>query len=297
MYKRCKPPSEEKWTSASHDLVTCGKKCWISIKALQAVIARTHWTASCVRPVKPPQLPNAAHANVVHQALLAIQAETAKMVTPEPMAKQEAQELMLDLMKNLSSQFHPNATATLHQAAQANQDQKDPMVAQAMLEHQAVMDNQEPKDHQAHQAQLAKPELTDPKDPQERQEPKEKVPQAQQDQQAKPELQVPQDQLAQPAVQAKMVVLALQVPQEMQAVQVLLANPVPQVLQEKMVPQVPLALALTAHQLVWLQVIKRSSGHSNITTTSSISYSSVTLWKKNFVPTSFLFQLNIVSHQ
>jgi len=91
-------------------------------------------------------------------------AKTAKMVTPEQMENREAQVPMLDPMI-ISSLFHPNATATLHQAAQENQDRKDPMVAQAMLELQAVMDNQAHKDHQAHQAQPAKLELTDRKAP------------------------------------------------------------------------------------------------------------------------------------
>jgi hypothetical protein len=213
--------------------------------------------------VKLPLLPNVAHANVVHQEQLVIQAKTAKMATPVPMENQEAQASMLNPTKNNFSQFHPNASAMLHQAAQANQDQKDPTVAQAMLEHQAVMVNQDQQDHQAHLAQLVKPELTDQKDPTANQEYKKKALQAQQAQSAKLALQEPQDQQDQQVVQAKMVNQAPPVVQEMLVHQVQLANLVPQVLQETMVPQVPLALALTAHQLVWLQVIKRSNGNYN----------------------------------
>jgi len=172
-------------------------------------IAKIHWTVSCVQPVKPP-LPNAAHANVVHQAVLVNQEETAKMVTPEPMEKQEAQAKMPD-QTITSSQCHLNATATLHQAAQENQDQKDQMEAQAMPEHQAVMDNQEPKDHQAHKAQLAKPETMDLKDQAENQECKKKAAQAQQVHWANPVQQELQDQQVQQEVQAKTVV---QVPQD-----------------------------------------------------------------------------------
>jgi hypothetical protein len=299
MYKRCKPPSKEKWTSASHDLVTCGKKCWTSTKeALPAAIARTHWIASCVRPVKP-QSPNAARANVVHQALLAIQAKTAKTVTPELMASQADQVKMPNQMIAFS-RYRPNATATLHQAAQANQDQPDQSEPQEMPEHQVVTVNQEPKDHQAHQAQLAKLEPTDPKDQPAMPEYKRKEPRDQPAHSANPVHQAPQDQRDQPVAQAKMAVQAQLDPTATLAAQAPLANQVPQVPQEKMVPQVPLALATTAHQLVWLQVIKHnSSGNSNIvTTTSSISNNSVNFMEKNFVPTLFLFHLNnIVSHQ
>jgi E3 ubiquitin-protein ligase DOA10 len=286
MYKRCKPPSKEKWISASHDLVTCGKKCWISTKAIQAVIPRTHWTY-CVILVKLP-LPNAAHANVVHQVPLAIQEKTAKMATPVPMENQEAQAPMLDQMTS-SSQFHHNATAMLHQAAQENQDQQDQSVPQAMLDHQAVTVNQVPKDHQAHQAQLAKPELTDPKDQAENQEYKKKVVLAQQAQSANQVHQAPQDQQDQQVAQAKMVNQVVQVPQEMLAAQAPLAKLALQALQETMVPQVPLALALTAHQLVWLQDIKNSTSDNNISAISSISPSSFTFMKKTNFVASFLF--------
>jgi len=252
-------------------------------------IAKIHWTASCVQPVKLPPLPNAAHANVVHQAVLANQEETAKMVTPEPMEKQEAQAKMPD-QTTTSSQCHLNATVTLHQAAQANQDQKDPMEAQAMLEHQAVMDNQEPKDHQAHKAQLAKPETMDPKDQAENQEHKKKAAQAQQAHWANPVHQELQDQQVQPEVQAKTVVPVPQEPQEMLEAQEMQEKPVPPVVQETMVNQVPLVLAPTAHLLVWLQVINPTIDNNNISAISSISHSSITFLETNFVSTSyFLF--------
>jgi hypothetical protein len=267
MYKRCEPPFREKWTSASHDLVTCGKKCWTSTKALPAAIARTHWTASCVRLVKPPLLPNAARANVVHQALLAIQAKTAKMVTPELMASQADQVKMPNPMIT-SFQCHPNATATLHQAAQANQDPKDPTAAQATLDPQALMVNQAQLDHQARPVQPANQALTDPKDPTANQEFKKKAPQAQQANQVHQEPQALQDQLAQPVVQAKTAALVPQAVQETPDQTVPTANQEPQALQETMVPQVPLALALTAHQLVWLQAIKNSI-HRNCNTALS----------------------------
>jgi len=233
------------------------------------VITITQWTPSCVPPVKLPPLPSAAHANVVHQAVLAIQEKTAKMVTQEQMENQEAQAKMPSPMIT-SSQCHNNATATLHQAAQANQEEKDPTEAQAMLEHQAVMDNQDQQDHQDQQDQLVKPETMDQKDPTVNQEYKKKAHQAHQAQPANPVPQALQDQQVQPEVQEKMVVLAPQVAQEMLEVQELQENQVALALQETMVPQVPLALALTAHQLVWLQVIKRSSGNA-ITAFSTIS--------------------------
>lgn len=178
------------------------------------------------------------------------------MATQEPMANLVAQAKMLTQMTKCSSQSHHNATATPHQVAQANQDQKAQMVDQAMLDLQAVMANQVPKDHQAHQAQLAKQETMDPKDPPVNQVFKKKAHQAQPAQPANQAHQEPQDQQVQQAVLAKMVNQAAQDPMEMLDPMVPMANQVPQEAQETMVHQVPLALALTAHQLVWLQVIK-----------------------------------------
>jgi len=217
----------------------------------------THWTHSFVQLVKLRLLPNAAHANVVHQVVLVIQAEMAKMVNQAEMEMLEVQAKMLNPMIT-SSQYHLSATATLHQAALAKQDQKDPMDHQVMPDRMAVMVNQAHKDHQAHQAQLANQETLDQKDLQANQECKKKAPQAHQVQQVKTEPQALQDQQDHQAVQEKMVNQAAQVPLVMPVHQVVLANQEAQVAQETMVLQELQALAPTAHRHVWLQVIKRS---------------------------------------
>jgi len=220
------------------------------------MLAKTHWTPSSVLLVKLRLLPNVAHANAVHQVLQEIQAKMAKMVNQAKMEMLEAQAKMLNPMIT-SSQYHLNATAMLHQAALANQDQKDPMDHQVTQDPQAVMVNQAHKDHQAHQVQLANQVMLDLKDLQANQECKKKAPQAHQVQQVKPEPQALQDQQDHQAVQAKMVNQAAQVPLVMQVHQVVLANQEAQVVQEKMVLQELQALAPTAHRHVWHQVIKR----------------------------------------
>jgi len=263
MSKPCKLPSKEKLNSASHDLVTCGKRCWTSTKeVLQVPRATTHWTPSFVRPVKLRLSPNAAPANVVHQVVQVTQAKMAKMVNQAKMEMQ-ADQVKMPNPTTTSSQYHPNAIATLHQAALATQDQKAQMDHQVMPDRTEVMVNQDPKDHQAHQAQLANQVTKDPKDPTANQESKKKAPQAHQAQQAKPAPQAPQDQQDHQAVQAKTVNQVAQAPQEMPVPQAVKANLVAQEAQEKMVPQVLQALALTAHQLVWLQVIKHKATTSN----------------------------------
>jgi len=215
----------------------------------------THWTHSFVQLVKLRLLPNAAHANVVHQVVLVIQAEMAKMVNQAETEMLEALAKMLNPMIT-SSQYHLNATATLHQAALANQDQKDPMDHQVMPDRMAVMVSQARKDHQAHQAQLAEQVMLDRKDLQANLVYSEMVALAHQVQQAKLELQAPQGQQVHQVVQAKMVNQAAQVVLVMLVHQVVLANQEAQVAQETMVLQELQALAPTAHQHVWLQVIK-----------------------------------------
>jgi len=221
----------------------------------------THWTHSFVQLVKLRLLPNAAHANVVHQVVLVIQAEMAKMVNQAEMEMLEVQAKMLNPMIT-SSQYHLSATATLHQAALAKQDQKDPMDHQVMPDRMAVMVNQAHKDHQAHQAQLANQVTLDQKDLQANLVYSEMVARAHQVHKAKPEPQALQDQQVHQAAQAKMVNQAAQVVLAMLVHQVVLANQEAQVVQEKMVLQELQDLAPTAHQHVWLQVIKHWF-HSN----------------------------------
>jgi hypothetical protein len=179
------------------------------------------------------------------------------MANQAKMEKQVAQARMPTQLKNPTSQFHPNATATHHKAPLAQMDQKVTTVAREMQEHQEVMVNQDPKDHQAHPAQPAKLAMMDPKDPPENQELLRKEPQDQLVPRANKVLQAPRDQPALPEAQAKMVNQEALAQLEMLVQQEEMANQVPQEAQEKMVPQELLALALTAHRLVWPQVIKR----------------------------------------
>jgi len=135
-------------------------------------------------------------------------------------------------------------------------DQKDPMDHQAMQVHQAPMANQEIKDHAdppAHQAHLetqeTKDQLVMPV--------KSLAPNpAHQDKPVPTANQVHQALQADPARLVKMAAPAVQVPQEMQALQAVqakLAVPAAQAMQAK---TAHLAVANTARQLVWLQVIK-----------------------------------------
>ena len=149
-----------------------------------------------------------------------------------------------------------SAHAKHHQEMLVPQDQKDPMDHPEMLAHQVLMANQEikdPADHPAHQAQLELPETKDLLEILAR------------------SLAQNQVQLVHPVQLANQAPLALQANQVMpvrtaiQAVQAQLATLVLQAVPAKLAAQVaqetPVkpahqAAANTAHQLVWLQVIK-----------------------------------------
>jgi len=179
------------------------------------------------------------------------------MVNLAKMEKQVAQARMPTQLKNHTSQFHPNATATLHQAPLDPMVPKVTTVAQEMPEVPEAMVNQDPKAHQVPQAQPAKLETTDPKAHPENQVSLRKALQDQLVPQANKVLQALQDQQVQREARAKMVNQEAPAQLEMVVQLEAMANQVPQVAREKMVLQALLALALTAHRLVWPQVIKQ----------------------------------------
>lgn len=152
--------------SASHAPVTCGRRCWTSIKAAlpREVTAKTRWRRSCVRLVKLRPSPNAARANVVHPVRPETLAKMAKTGKTAKMEKMAAQAKMPN-RKNNSCRYLLSATVTLLLAAPANQDRKDPTDHQAMPEIRAAMDNPDLRDHQDHLDLLAKLENLDRKDP------------------------------------------------------------------------------------------------------------------------------------
>jgi hypothetical protein len=137
-----------------------------------------------------------------------------------------------------------------------HQDRKDPMDQQVMQVPQALMANQEIKDHvdpPAHPDQLETQETKDPLAIPAKSLVPNPAPQAQQVQLANPVHQALQADLARVA---KMAVPAPQVLQAMlvlQAVQAKLAVPAALAM---LANPAHLAVANTAHQLVWLQVIK-----------------------------------------
>jgi hypothetical protein len=193
------------------------------------------------------------------------------MANQAKMEKQAAQARMPTQPKNRTSQFHPNATATLPQAPLDPMVPKVTTVAQETLEAPEVMDNRDPKAHQVPPAQPAKLVTMDPKARQENRELLRKAPRDQLAPQENRVLQALQDPRVQPEAQAKMVNQEAQAQLEMLEQLEEMANQVPLVPREKMVPQDLLALALTAHRLVWPQVIKHWSGDTN-TMHRQISY-------------------------
>jgi len=157
---------------------------------------------------------------------------------------------------NWCPEFPINARAKLHQETPAQQDQKDPTDHPEMEVHRAPMANQATKDHVDPPDHPDHREIQETKDqlaiPAESPEPK-PVHQAQQAPTANPALQALQATLAMPA---KMAAQALQVLQEMLVLQAAQAKQAVPAAQAMLAKPAHLAVANTAHQLVWPQVIK-----------------------------------------
>jgi len=208
-----------------------------------------------------PQLLEALLANVV----LAIADQPDRTVWPVSMdtmesmdspANQEIADQPPDQLPN-SFQNHPiNAHAKPHQETEVPRDPKEAMDHQVMQVHQALMANQEIKDHADHPAHQAQPEDQERKEHQaspansrvkKLAHPVQPVPTANQ---------APQALVAKPVKLVKTVNPVKVVLQAMQALQAVLARMAPQAVPANQAKLVHPVLAIIAHRLVWLQVIK-----------------------------------------
>jgi len=212
-------------------------------------------------PPPPPKHPPVQSANVVLAiaALLDPTAPPVSMDTMDPMdspANPEIADHRPDQLPNSFPNRPINARAKLHQETEAPQDPKEAMDHPEMQVHQALMVNPEIKDHAdppAHQAQPEDPETKEHQVNPANSQAKKLV---------HPVQLVP---TANPALQALVVKLvklaktAPPVPEVLQAMPALQAEPARTAPQEVPANQAKLvhpALAITAHRLVWLQVIK-----------------------------------------
>jgi len=209
---------------------------------------------------KPPQADrsvNAAHVIVELPVPLALLVSMDAMVSMDSQANQEIVVHQPQMEPFLKAPFKNNAHAQLHLVIVAHKDHEAQMDPQAMLVHQVPMVNQAVLDQLDHPDQLAIQETQAPQDPQAM------LAKLLQDELAHQAHPVPTAnpvllaQLVNPVDQAKMVALAVQALPEMPVLQVVLAKLAAPVAQEIPVVQVLQAVANTAHQLVWLQVIKR----------------------------------------
>jgi len=200
---------------------------------------------------------NAAHVIAVPPVQLALQVSMDAMVSMDSQANQQIVAQQLPMEACPRDRFKNNARAAHRPEMLARKDPVAPMDPQAMLVPQVPMVNQAALDQLDQPDPLANLEKTAAPALQANPAIPDKVdlaPQAQQAPTANPAQQAPTvnpvdlAKMAAPALQAVPVMLVLQVVLAMLAVPVVLARLVAQVLQ---------AVANTAHQLVWLQVIKR----------------------------------------
>jgi len=171
-------------------------------------------------------------------------------------ANQEIADHRPDQLQNSCPNPRINARAKLHQETAVPQDPKEPMDHQAMQVHRAPMVNQEITDHVDHPAHQAQPADQETKahqvNPVNSPAPRPVL----------PALLVPGanpvdlEPLAKAVKLAKMVPLVLAALQEMLAPQVVLARMALPAVQANQAKTAHLAVANTAHRLVWLQVIK-----------------------------------------
>jgi len=169
-----------------------------------------------------------------------------------------------------------NALAKLHQA---NKDQQDPKAQMDQRETpvpREVMVNQETKDHADRTAKLVNQVTLAPKEDQEKPanlHPN-KAPLVPQEAQGKLEAQVLREALV---LQAKMADQVVQEVLEMQELQDQLASQAAQVQMEMQANKETQEVAPTAHQLVWLQAIKRWLEAFKNLQTSHFQYFSATI--------------------
>jgi len=209
----------------------------------------------------PKHLLEALSANVV----LAIAGQPdptawpASMDTTEWTDSQANREIAVQPPDQLPNSFqnHPiNARAKLHQETEALQDPKEATDHQAMQVHQALMVNPAIKDHADHPAHQARPE------DQERKELQASLANFRAKKPVHPVHPVPTVNQAVQALVAKLAKLVKTVPpvpealQAMQALQAVLARMAPRAVPANQAKPVHPVLAITAHRLVWLQVIK-----------------------------------------
>jgi len=175
------------------------------------------------------------------------------------LASREIEVHQLHLHRDSFPHLQSNAHAKHHQETLAHQDPKDRMDRPAMQVHQALMVNLEIKDqedHLAHQDHLVALEKKDPLATPEESLARNQVQLAHLDRMANPaHLALPVDL----AKLAEMAVLAAQALQAMLVLQAALANLAAQDHLAILATLVYQAVANTAHQLVWLQVIKTSA--------------------------------------
>jgi len=236
---------------------------------------------------------NAAHVIAVPPVQLALQVSMDAMVSMDSQANQEIVAQQLPMEACPRDRFKNNARAAHQPEMLVRKDPVDPMDPQAMLVPQVPMVNQaalDQPDHPVPQAKMvmmvapapqANPATPVPVDLVQQ---AHLVPTANPAQLARTVNQADPAKMAVPAQQAVPVMLVLQAVLAKLAVPVVLANLVTEVLQ---------AVANTAHQLVWLQVIKRQpktkfSGNTEYRQRSKRTSKSIDIFPK-FISASCVF--------
>jgi len=221
-------------------------------------------------------LVNAAHVTVEPPVQLVLLVSMDAMVSMDSQVNPEIVEQLLKVVLLNTIMAKNNAHARHHPEMVAHKDHEDKTDLQAMLVLQALTVNQAALDQPDQPAQLAIMEMQAVQEPQENL----AIPfQATQAQLAQPDptaIQVLLAQQVNPAGLAKTAVPAVQALPEMLVPQAVLAMLAVPVVQAMLVTQVLQAVANTAHQLVWLQVIKRRQraqfgGNTKFSTKSSIN--------------------------
>jgi len=271
MFKLWKLPFKLKSISARPVLVICGAKCWTSKVNRTTAVSSTPWI-SLVPAVPPPKMSplrslpklkpknrwdNAARVIAVLPVRVALQVPMDTMAPTDSLANPEIVDQPLQIPALAAEMVKNNARARLPLVTEDHKDREEPTDPPAMLAPPALTEDLALVDPLDHPAQLARQEMQvlmalkamlDT------------LPDHTQAQPVQPDPTVIPALLAQlvnPAQLAKMAVPAAQAVPEMlvpQAVLVTLAAPAVQANPANLVLQ---AVANTAHQLVWLQVIKR----------------------------------------
>jgi len=267
MSRRCKPAFKEKWNSANHAHVICGRRCWTSIRAAEArgTAPRRLSALSCVWQGKL-LIPKSAHAVLANVDRPDQVASLARMVAMEHPARTETREARAKTpeRKRKFCLSHLNASA------RRNPVHLDPLARREAMAHpempaaQEEMVNPDHKDLQAHLVHLVPTATLVLLVLLERLANWAPAPKALLDQLASLAKPVQEANLARLANPARMELQATVAPLEMLVPLADPAKPVHLVLAESQARTAHLAAANTAHQLVWLQVIKRQRNPSQV---------------------------------